>query len=235
MLVAVSGCDCSEGPAASQTASAAEESPNESEPVEAVPEGESEPEPEPHPAPEPPELPIWAHAFEWTPTPSVDAIPAGPVRGVSNDTGFETMALYFEPRFETWALVIADRPLDEHSGTLPAGTQSVNVTDLPAQLTVGIHRRELSTGGGFWQIALPDDPSRTTSWNTRNAYVLELTRWEVRPWDPEGPMYQAAGSASGRLAVVYEGGGGGFQSSWVAGTFENAPVRYRGRPRWVEP
>ena len=33
------------------------------------------------------------------------------------------------------------------------------------------------SGGGLFQIALPDDPKSTASGNTSMAYVLEITEW----------------------------------------------------------
>ena len=42
-----------------------------------------------------------------------------------------------------------------------------------------------------------------------------------------------AGKASGRIAVCYQGGGS-FKDSWAAGTFENVPIRYMGKPYWMK-
>ncbi|MDD5309338.1 MAG: hypothetical protein PHU25_18640, partial [Deltaproteobacteria bacterium] len=78
----------------------------------------------------------------------------------------------------------------------------------------------------------PADPQMTVAWNTELAWVLEITKWDVREYDPKGELFQDAGRASGRVAVCFKAGGR-YQNSWVAGTFENAVVRYLGKPPWV--
>jgi hypothetical protein len=179
------------------------------------------------------DLPDWARAFEWTDEPSIDDAPDAPVRGVVNGRPFEPVAIFFEPRFGNWALVIANRALPEPHALLPFGTESANITDLPRDLAVGTRQKSMSSGGGFFQILVEGD-DRTTSWNAPNAYALELTKWDLRPFDGEAEeVLQDGGSASGRVVLVYEGTGS-FGRAWVAGTFTDVPIRYRGAPRWSE-
>ena len=42
-----------------------------------------------------------------------------------------------------------------------------------------------------------------------------------------------AGKASGRVVAVFRGSGD-FENSYAVGTFEDAVVRYMGKPRWFE-
>jgi hypothetical protein len=95
--------------------------------------------------------------------------------------------------------------------------------------------RKMEYGAGYFQINNdPANPEATTSWNADNAWVFEVTKWDVKEWDPNGPLFQEAGKASGRIAVCYKGDPTGIQSSWIAGTFTDAVVRYMGKPYWLE-
>ncbi len=124
--------------------------------------------------------------------------------------------------------------LERPTGFLPNGAETVNISDLPQELAAGTYTHSIEdSGGGYFQIQQRDDPESTTSWNTRLAYVLQITEWNGRAYDPEGSMFQEAGTASGKVVAVFRGSDNGFQNSWVAGTFEDALVRYMGRPRWV--
>ncbi|MEM9195976.1 MAG: hypothetical protein AAGF12_42815 [Myxococcota bacterium] len=176
-------------------------------------------------------LPDWAQAFRWSEHPT---LPEGaePLRGVGNGKLFIPKAIYFEPRYDNWALVIGDERLPSTNAMLPIGAQHIDITDLPIELTAGQHEKSYGNGGGFWRIDVPPDGERTTCWNAPNAYILELDEWDIKPYDEDENMYQQAGTTSGRLVLVY-GGGGGFARSFAYGTFEDVPIRYRGPPRWV--
>ena len=100
-------------------------------------------------------------------------------------------------------------------------------------ISVGTYEMGIDeSGGGFFQIAQPDDPESTTSWNTSMAYVLEITEWTAGEYDPEARMFQEAGKASGRVVAVFRGSGD-FENSYAVGTFEDAVVRYM--QKWTDP
>ncbi|MFW5920731.1 MAG: hypothetical protein ACOCUS_02735, partial [Polyangiales bacterium] len=86
-------------------------------------------------------------------------------------------------------------------------------------------------GGSLWRIRTGEGAEPTT-WSAPHAFVLEIDTWEVDPWDPEGPLFQEAGRASGRIAVVHKASDG-LERAWVAGRFEDAVVRYMGEPGWL--
>lgn len=178
------------------------------------------------PAPEEPAT------FTWTDSPELAHIPDHPIRGSADGEPFEARTVLIEPGYKSWKISIHDRALNAPTGLL-MGSQHVDVNLEEAPAAGKTLKREMSYGGGYWQIARPDDPKKTTSWNASNAYVIEFTKWDVKPWDPDGDTFQEAGRASGKLAVVYKGGGD-FENSWVAGTFEDAVVRYMGTPFWEE-
>ena len=58
---------------------------------------------------------------------------------------------------------------------------------------------------------------------------MRITSWDVKPFDESGELFQQAGSASGRIWVCYQAAGD-HRDSWAQGSFENAPVRYMGKP-----
>jgi len=186
-------------------------------------------------APTEPESPAAPASFAYTETPTVADIPARPVHGNANGREIQINAVVFQPRFNSWSLALSTAELPGPTRILPGGSEAVNLTDLPQEMAVGTYTHPIDEmGGGYFQIQQPDDPERTTSWNTNLAYVLEITEWDVSEYDPEGSLFQEAGTASGKVVAVFRGSGDRFQNSWVAGTFEDAVVRYMGRPRWLE-
>ncbi len=178
--------------------------------------------------PEPVEIP----AFEYTETPELDNVPNTPAAANANGRELEIKTVIFQPRFDSWSMTLSTAELDRPTGILPGMSEAVNITDLPQELAAGTYTHSMDeSGGGYFQIQKVDEEG-TTSWNTRLAYVLQITEWNGRPYDPEGRMFQEAGTASGKVVAVFRGSGD-FANSWVAGTFENAVVRYMGTPRWL--
>ena len=189
----------------------------------------SAPTPTPTPAPTPPPPPT---SFAWTEAPALDMIPAGPIHGEANGKPFTVQSVYLEPSFGKWELVLAEKKLDSPTDMIGL-TRAVHVeVDKPAAGQKYAH--EMSYGGGFFQVQKGDKLDDTTSWNAENAWVLEITKWDVKPYDKNGDMFQQAGTASGRIAVCYKGYGD-FKNSYVAGTFEDAVVRYMGEPDFAKP
>lgn len=160
---------------------------------------------------------------------TLDMIPDSPIKGGANGVEFIAQAIYFEPLFGQWCMVISDTALSSPTGILTEG-QSVHIY-LSESLEAGmVYSKELSYGDGYFQIRKQNDSS-TTSWNADNAYILMITKWEVGAYDPEGDLFQLAGKASGKLFIIYSGEGmDDFENSWIAGTFKDVPVRYMGEP-----
>lgn len=193
---------------------------------------EEPPPPEMNAQPTTPE-PVEIAAFEYTETPQLDDVPNTPVAGNANGREIEIQTVVFQPRFDSWSMTLSTAELDRPTGILPGMAEAVNITDLPQELAAGTYTHAIDeSGGGFFQIQKPDEEG-TTSWNTRMAYVLQITEWNGRPYDPEGSMFQEAGTASGKVVAVFRGNDRDFANSWVAGTFDDAIVRYMGTPRWL--
>ncbi len=167
--------------------------------------------------------------FTWSETPAWDKVPDAPLGGVANEKPFPVVTVLVEPGLKGWKIAFHDRALKRPTGLI-VGSHHLDLHlegDSPA---VGKKfEKPMAFGGGYWQLPKPGDDTKATSWNAPNAYLLEFTKWDVKPWDPEGPAFQSAGTASGRVAVVYKGSGE-FKDSWLAGHFEGATVRYMGRP-----
>lgn len=168
-------------------------------------------------------------AFAWTEEPSLDRIPASPVVGEANGKPFKVATILFEPAMRGgWRMVIADKKLDSPTGIL-VGCQHIDF-DLSEEPAAGKKMtRKMQYGAGYFQIEQADKPGQTTSWNGDNAWVLELTKWDARPYDDKGSLFQAVGTASGKVAVAYKGAAG-FKNSWAAGTFDSATIRFMGKP-----
>jgi hypothetical protein len=164
----------------------------------------------------------------YTDAPTFEKIPAGPVKGMANDRSFEAKTIYFEPSFGKWCLVIGDIALKEPTSLLmDAQAININLDEPPAVGKKYTH--QMKFGGGYFHIQKSDKREDMTSWNADNTYVLEITKWDIKPYDTKGKMYQVAGLASGRIYIVYKGGTD-IKNSWAAGTFTDVPVRYMGKP-----
>ncbi|MCK9461070.1 MAG: hypothetical protein M0R80_15665 [Proteobacteria bacterium] len=185
-------------------------------------------------APVAPVVAVNVPPYTWTETPTLETIPAVPAAGIANGKPMGVASVVFEPGMSAWKLVLSDKALDGPTGLITSG-QSVNI-DLPEPPAAGkTFTRKMEYGAGYFQINNdPANPEATTSWNADNAWVIEITSWNVKDWDAAGPLFQEAGKASGRIAVCYKGDPASIQSSWIAGTFTDAVVRYMGKPYFLE-
>ena len=86
------------------------------------------------------------------PAPTLDQVRRGRIRGRCRGRDFVARSVFFEPRFNNWALVIADREPQTPLALLPPGTESIQVTHLPERMATGRYEKPLSAGGGFWQM-----------------------------------------------------------------------------------
>ena len=178
------------------------------------------------PPPGPPET------FTYSENPTLALIPPGPIKGEANGKPIEIKAVVFEPTSNgNWIVQLCEDPFADPTQVLWEGEYVYfELPESPAGNK--IIAKPMEFGGGFFQIEKPDEPGEKTSWNAENAWVIEIIDWEAKPWDPEGDVFQTAGTASGRVAVCYQGYGD-FKDSWVAGNFDRAVIRYMGEPPWV--
>ncbi len=189
-------------------------------------------EPEQAAAPQPATAAPGPESFTWTDAPTLESIPSKPAQGEANGKPMKIETVVFEPSNDAWRLILSDKRFDSPTAIMMGG-QSVNISLTEEPAAGRTMTRKAEYGGGYFQINKVDNPSETTSWNGTNSWVIQITKWEVKPYDPAGEMFQEAGKASGRVVVVYQAGAD-FKNSWVAGTFEDATVRYMGKPSWVK-
>jgi hypothetical protein len=175
------------------------------------------------------------HGFTYTETPTADAIPAWDLRGVANGEPFQVKTIIFSPISSQWKLQLIDSHLDPLKGIAIArqdkqDIQVINI-DLPSEPTSGdVFEKEMSFGGGYFQIKKSPDSEETTSWNTDNAWIIEITKWDKKPWIEGAGTFQQVGTASGRLYICFKGSEQGIKNSWASGIFENAAIVYYGKP-----
>lgn len=201
-----------------------------------------------------------ANIYAYTEKPLHDLIPNKPLVGRLFDSKWPIESVVFEPVGDTWTLTFHDvalpRPtamarkshpltieLDglpgpgvKFSKNLGVGGASWKVPPPPAAKPAKAKKKKkkkkLKKGQAAPASKAPATeaaPQGPTLWKSRSAYALEITAWEVQPFDEAGAAFQVAGKASGRIALVYEGSDGR-PHAWVAGHFEDALVRFMGKP-----
>jgi len=168
-------------------------------------------------------------SFTYTESPGFHKIPKGPVRGIANNKIFEAKTIIFRHRFRKWSLEIWDTKISNLLSPLsppdPAQHIKINLSEEPALGKT--MTKPMSMGHGWFQIQKIEEPAETISWNSENTWVLDITKWDRRPWDQNGDIYvQQLGTASGRVYVSYRGNEGSFGNSGVAGEFKNAYIIY---------
>jgi hypothetical protein len=178
-----------------------------------------------------------APEFKAVDAPAAKDVPAGPVTGSANGERFEPKVILFEPEKKGWKLIVSDKPMGKPTDMLMPGSQTINASLNTATISAGQKiAKAMKAGDGFFQIVTPETPTKTTSLNTANAYYIEFTKWDVKPYDPKAGFMQQAGTASGKLYIVHKPNDPlkkkGYKDSGVAGTFTDAVVRYKGEPKF---
>lgn len=179
------------------------------------------------------------YGLSFTDTPTLDQIPNWPPKGEVNGTLYKAGTVLFAPINGTWEMQVIDRKIDPFKGigyarTTPGnkGLQSLHITLKDPPKAGKVYDRKMSYGGGHWQIQNTPGSEDTTSWNTQYAMVLEITKWDLKPYEEGGKHYQQGGTASGRIYVCYKSSElSRIESSFVAGVFEDVPIIYYGRPQ----
>ena len=167
--------------------------------------------------------------FTYTEKPTLEMIPDKPIEGEVNGEPFTVETVLFQPSYTgNWEVSLIEKKLDDPLAVL-FESQYFNLDLNKKPETGAVITHPMEFGDGICQIKQLDNPEETTSWNSPNAWVMEITEWDVKPWDPEGDIFQVAGTASGTIAVCFQGSCG-YANSWVAGTFSGAIVRYMGEP-----
>lgn len=166
-----------------------------------------------------------------------DTIPHWTPRGVANGEAFQAQTIMFrQDHFPDWRLSISDRRFDVLTGagierSTHKDLQTIYI-DLPYEPTTGsIFEKEMSYGGGIFQIKTSPSAFETTSWNTSIAYYIEITNWNKGPSSGTScnSMQALIGTASGRLYISFQGSEYTLENSWISGVFEDVPIVYCGK------
>lgn len=181
-------------------------------------------------SPSPPAAP----AFEWTDSPSPEAIPGGPVTGEVEGKAFtaKTVLLQTAADGALREFVISDQSMLGDDDPLLTGTSLVlqlGAAPAPGMVDAkGLYDTARTEECDAWyQVPDPDDggPSQVRCPWAAAIVIDELERLAYRD---DGPKTQVGGTCKGRLALCFEKpvpGSGDKVRSWVAGEFE-AAIRY---------
>ena len=113
--------------------------------------------------------------------------------------------------------------------------QTIHI-DFPGEPFHGaVFKREMSYGGGYFQIKNTPESKGTTSWNTEIAWVIEITDWQRHAWRENGGVFQQGGTASGKLYICFKGSTANIKNSWISGEFTDVPIVYYGDPGLAVP
>ncbi|MFO0666842.1 MAG: hypothetical protein U0174_23020 [Polyangiaceae bacterium] len=176
-----------------------------------------------------------ADPFKLVDAPSAKDVTKGPVVGSANGHKFEAKAIVVEAGYNGWEMTITDTAPTSPTGYV-SGTEYIKITFSKDELALKSKKfsKPMKYGDGFFQIIRTTDPSGTTSWNADNAYYIEFTSWDVKPFDPNARGSQVAGKASGKVYVVYKATSADFKNSGASGEFKDIPVRYSSSPFWTK-
>ena len=173
--------------------------------------------------------------FKLVDAPTAKDVTKGPVTGSGNGHKFDVKAVVIEADYNDWELTLTDTVPSSPTGYV-SGTEYIRIgfSKDEGKLKSKTFSKKMKYGDGFFQIIDRTDPSHTTSWNADNAFYIEFTSWDVKPWDEKTKGAQVAGKASGKIYIGYKGRDGGFKDSGASGEFKDAQVRYSSQPFWTK-
>lgn len=174
------------------------------------------------------------YGMTFSETATDEIIPALPIRGFANGEAFQAQTVAFaQGTSRKWRLEISDYVFDVLKGVGYARYEQKDLQtiyiNLPQEPAVGKKlSKDMSYGGGYFQIKTSPSSSETTSWNTSIAYAIEIASWNKEA-SVDGPCGNPdVGRASGKLYISFKGSGLGFTNSWVSGEFKDVPIIYCG-------
>ncbi|MEE8113267.1 MAG: hypothetical protein V3T23_02820 [Nitrososphaerales archaeon] len=174
------------------------------------------------------------YGMTYSETATDEFIPALPIRGFANGEAFQGRTVAFaQGTAGKWRLEISDHVFDVLKGVGYARYEQNDLQtiyiNLPQEPAVGDKLgKDMSYGGGYFQIKTSPSSSETTSWNTSIAYAIEIGSWN-KETSVDGPCGNPdLGTASGKLYISFKGSEQGLTNSWVSGEFKDVPIIYCG-------
>lgn len=150
-----------------------------------------------------------------------------PLSGFRYGNLFKPQANFIEQGEMGWKLIVNENKLSYPSTPVLSGQR----IEIPLnQMPSNEFRQQASfeTSKALWRLPTGAVIGKTNSWISESSYTVEILEWNVKPFQKNKSPFQIAGSATGRLVVHFLDGSG--IQGWVAGRFENIPVRYMGNP-----
>jgi len=169
------------------------------------------------PAGEPAEATTAPSDFEWTETPSLDAIPDGAIVGMINGKPFTAATVRLKVDDEQTVLEISDVAVERSTDMTPDDTEiDLRFTVTPGQpceFVVGMEdEKDFDKEHVYYYYELPDDGG-PMSVNPPWACALQISEWTM---EPDADNQFIVGNAKGKVALTF----GDDEKSWVAGTFD---------------
>jgi len=155
--------------------------------------------------------------FEWTETPSLDAIPEGGIVGMINGKPFTAATVRLKVDDEQTVLEISDQAVDKPTG-LTSGDTGVPLRftlepGKPGELVLAKDDdKDFDREHAYYHYPQGGDKgpmSVNTSWGC----ALQISEWTLEVNEDDEDIL---GNAKGKVAVIF----GDDEQSWVAGTFD---------------
>jgi hypothetical protein len=177
--------------------------------------------------------------FAWTDKPTLDMVPGGPVKGELNGAPYEAKTVLIEMDTDSRLrrITISDKALASDTDLLVDDNEFS--FEFPSEIKAGSTLtkalRDPDNEADAWYCYQQKDGS-PMSINGDWAAAVSVDSGSDKGYDAKGDMVQVTGSFSGRIALCFEwtdSATSKVTKNWVAGTFENAKVRYWGAPKSV--
>jgi hypothetical protein len=181
--------------------------------------GVAPPPPPPPPAPAATEPAAPTSTFEWTETPKLADIPAGPLVGMVNGKPFEAKAARIEKKDDGFVLQIYDKAPDKPSGMVmdATGIELTFTTQLsegkPGEIVLGIaDKKDFDSIRCFYYYPQGGDKG-PMSMNQPWGCAVKIDEWKMEK-DPADDS--VLGHVKGKVAIVFKDDA----KSWVAGDLD---------------
>lgn len=160
-------------------------------------------------------------------SPNERDVPLAPATGSAEGYRFDAKTIAFESKPSGWTIAVFGRQLRDNQAFFPTRAPSFYLTTKATKISAGtVLSARLAHGTGLW-FQTTNEKGSVQSFGARSSYFLKIEKWEAQPFDGK---WKVAGRASGKILFYVEGhnctSGRCFRGASVAGTFEDAPIRY---------
>ncbi len=176
------------------------------------------------------------YGMTYSETASDEKIPSIPLFGMANGEVFKPKTVVFAMRNKgEWWLEISDATFDPKSSPGIERYQNPKIQSIHIKLQTEPSEnktltKNMSYGGGYFQIKKSPNADETITWNTSLAYLIEITQWQKKEIMGLTCSEPSLGRASGKLFISFKGSSikKGMKNSFVSGMFTEVPIVYCG-------